>query len=504
MKKNRIVRLFLCASVLLLFPLPGLFCQSEESISDEDEPVADFGLSVEKAVSVKGSAGGGFPGDFYGDFSAVSTDDENPFEVSFSHSSRNGFGTHEAADGYFCTATEFSAEKTFSLDAFAVTAGGSYRRNGTGLQDRSPCFFDVHSQNIAGSVFAQREFAGGFSLRAGTGGNWYSRYAGVRSKECSFSSYEKRAGVFSLAPEAEFLWKGKSLSAGVRSRINFEAACGSFIFSGAERVFRADASVFAGWNIGMASFSACGGAVFGTETGSSNSCIPFFSAGVSFQDSGSSEQSFFMEICGGLDSRLVPFSEAEERFAFSVLGMLPGETTDWFASARIRFPVSGAFSVRAASYFRKTAFGNGEWEADYGKKTEAGLFSVRPEERTLFQTDAGVHYSWNNFSFGAGCKTNWLHVPSDEFRVSVTASLSFDSETGKQGFSVCAEEFISSDSDKCPVLGGTAWHSFSPSFSAAVRMSDVLKLFSRTDREYRETGYLVRSGSAEIFARFSF
>lgn len=507
MKRNRAAQHFLCALVFLLFPLCGVFSQTE--ISDEAasdfEPVADFSLLPETTATVRGSAGGGFPGDFFGDFSVSGGTEENPFAVSFSHSSRNGFGTHEAADGYFCTATLFSAEKTVSAGAFSVTAGGAYRRNGTGLQDRSPCFFDVQSQNVSGTVFVKRNFSGGFSVRAGTGGAWYSRYAGIRGDGGSYSRHEKKAGVFLLEPEAEFSWKGSRFWAGANSRMSLEAAAGSFVSSGTEQIFRADASVFAGLRAGIAEISVQGGAACGNETGSKSGFIPFFSAGIMFQEEErAGAQSFSAELRGGLDSRLALFSETEERFAFSALGTLPGETTDWFAAARVQLPVPGGFSVCAKTCFRKTAFGNGAWEADYRRKSEAGLFSLRERERTLFTTGAELCYFWNSFTFGIGWNENWIHVPSDEFRASVDGSLSFSSEDGKLGFCVCAQEFISSVSDKWPVLGGGVQYAFSPSFSASVSLRDMLKLFSGKDREYMETGYLVRAGSAEILARFSF
>ena len=50
------------------------------SSGSEEEPVADFFFGEKKNVYAQGILGGGFPGDFIGDFSVYKTSSSNPFK----------------------------------------------------------------------------------------------------------------------------------------------------------------------------------------------------------------------------------------------------------------------------------------------------------------------------------------------------------------------------------------------------------------------------------------
>ena len=87
---------------------------SEENISYDEEPIADFSFGEAKTIFAQGLVGGGFPGDFIGDFSVYKSIGENPFKIEFSHFSKNGYGKHKAGDGFFNSSTRLFAEKTIT------------------------------------------------------------------------------------------------------------------------------------------------------------------------------------------------------------------------------------------------------------------------------------------------------------------------------------------------------------------------------------------------------
>ena len=66
------------------------------------------------------------------------------------------------------------------------------------------------------------------------------------------------------------------------------------------------------------------------------------------------------------------------------------------------------------------------------------------------------------------------------------------------------QENIEFDADKCPLLGGEFYYSIKESIRFSFELSDAIKMFAGRDREFMKTDYLVRAGSASLFAKFYF
>lgn len=476
----------------------------EENLIFAEEPVADFSFGEAKSIFAQGLIGGGFPGDFIGDFSVYKSIGENPFKIEFSHLSKNGYGKHKAGDGFFDSSTNLFAEKTVTVENTDFIFSGSYKKNETGLQSRSPFFHGLNSQAAFGNFSIKKNFRHGFAFDSKTGGSWYNRYAGISDSEIDFLKQEKNVDALYLNQGLSFSWSGKKFYFGLDGTLDYGTFIGNFDSAEIEKIFRAETSAFAGWENDFLEISASGGIAGGNETGTKNP-IPFFNAGISFAGKDSPLQnSFSFDIQGGLDTHLNFISALEEKYKFSQLLSLPSETSDWFINAKVSIPVFKFASVYSSAEFRKTAFENGAWEASYDSKETSGIFKIAPSNRTLFSTDSGFSYLWNVFVLSAGWKSYWIHVPSDEFRNYISTSISFDSKDKNWGFSVSLQENIEFDADKCPLLGGEFYYSIKESIRFSFELSDAIKMFAGRDREFMKTDYLVRAGSASLFAKFYF
>lgn len=477
---------------------------AEENVTFDEEPVADFSFGEAKSIFAQGLVGGGFPGDFIGDFSVYKSIGENPFKIEFSHLSKNGYGKHKAGDGFFDSKTRLFAEKTITAKNTDFIIGGEYKKNETGLQSASPFFYDLNSQEAFGNFSVRKNFSHGFEFESKTGGSWYNRYAGIADGENDFLKQEKNIDVVYLNQNLNFFWSGKNFFIDLNGRLDYGTLAGKFDSVEIENIFRAEASASAGWKNDFLEISASGGIAGGNEMGTKNS-IPFFDAGISFAGKDSPlKNTFSFEVRGGLDTYLNSLSELENKYKFSKLFSLPSETSDWFVNAKISVPVSKFASIYSSAEFRKTAFENGTWEAAYDSKTTSGIFEIASSDRTLFSTDSGFSYLWNVFTLSAGWKSHWIHVPSDEFKNYISTSVSFDSKEKSWGFSISLQEDIDSDSDKCPLLGGEVYYNVKDSIKLSFELSDAIKLFAGKDREFMGTDYLVRAGCASLFAKFYF
>lgn len=117
-----------------------------------------FLLERQRQFFAQGLVGGGFPGDFIGDFSVYKSIGENPFKIEFSHLSKNGYGKHKAGDGFFNSSTRLFAEKTITAKSTDFVIGGEYKKNEIGLQSVSPFFYDLNSQEAFGNFFCKKKF----------------------------------------------------------------------------------------------------------------------------------------------------------------------------------------------------------------------------------------------------------------------------------------------------------------------------------------------------------
>src|SRR5574344_1671589 len=148
-------------------PLPELPDAQSDEVSNE--PEADLTSTSNRNVYAEGLIGGGYPGFFSGDFSVYKSSGDNPFRLRFSHESANGYGAHEAADGFFDSTTELSGNKQITFKNAVLNFGAAYNTITNGMQSLSPCFFDNTQQNVNSMNSITWKLPYGFGIELGVG-----------------------------------------------------------------------------------------------------------------------------------------------------------------------------------------------------------------------------------------------------------------------------------------------------------------------------------------------
>lgn len=483
---------------------PKLPSQRISYENEETEEEADFFSGENKNIYAKGIVGGGFPGDFIGDFSVYKSSNIDPFRIEFSHFSRNGYGKHSAADGYFDNGTKIYAEKSFRIANSDLTFGGRYDRAGTGLQKISDHFYDMISQKVSG-VFLFDYFFGdsGFEFFSETESYWYNRYSGITT-DGDFLKQERNINVFWMEPGFIFSWYNKGFSAGLECNFQVESFLGKHDYANVDELFRVDATLFTGYESDIVTAFTRGGIAGGTKIGEGRTIVPSFITGAEVRVPFSNGNSLVVGANGGLETRHEEFSVLERKYKFAQMTTLTEETSDWFVNSKIVLPLFELISFNSSLEFKKTAFDNYLIEADYSTKKTCGVFGFKAEDRTQVTTDNGVSIKYNIFTLRGGWRAHWNYVPSNEYRHSVDASIAFDDEYKRFGFSAGVIESVDKKSDKLPNLYSNFYLNIKKSIKLSLEVNDAIKLFAQKDREYVESGYLVRAGSVTFLTSFSF
>lgn len=471
---------------------------------DGAEPEANFFTGENKNVYAQGLVGGGFPGDFIGDFSVFKDSNTDPFRIEFSHFSRNGYGKHTAGDGYFDNGTKLYAEKSFHAIESDLTIGGRYDRCCTGLQGLNAYFYDMNSQKVSGVFLFDHYFGdSGFEFYSESEAYWYNRYSGIIN-DGNFLKQEKNVNVFYTDPGFVFSWYNKGFSAGLECNFQLETFIGKHDEVITDEIFRGDATLFTGYESDLVTAFLRGGIAGGTEIGYERNVVPSFSTGAEVRTPLSNGRKLVIGLNGGLETNHEQFSVLERKYKFAQMTSLTKESSDWFANSKIVIPLFDSITLNSGIEFKKTAFDNYAWEGDYSTRKPCGVFGFKPYDRILFTTDNGLTVKYGIFTLRGGWRAHWKHVPSNEYRHSVEGSIAYDDEFERWGFSAGVVESIDTKSDKCPNLRGNVYLNIKKSMRLSLEMEDAIKLFSRKDREYVESGYLVRAGSVTFLSRFFF
>lgn len=485
--------------------MPKLPGEKKSGDDDSAEPVADFFTGENKNVYAQGLVGGGFPGDFIGDISVYKVSNVDPFRIDFSHFSRNGYGKHRAGNGFFDNGTKLYAEKSFRAISSDFTVGGRYDRSGTGLQGQSPNFHDLNSQKVTGCFLFDHAFGdSGFEFFSETESYWYNRYSGIYN-DGSFKKQERKSDVVFTQPEFTFSWYYKGFSAGLECNFSYESFVGRITHVDTDDIMRASGTLFTAFENDFVTAFTKGGIAGGTEMGEDRNVIPHFSTGAEVRfPLKSTGKKIVIGVNGGLETRHEEFADLERKYKFATLISIPTESTDWFGNAKLVIPLGNVFTLNSGVEFKKTAYDNGIWEADYETEKNGKVYGFKRIERTLVTTDSGLTFKSGIFTLHGGWRAHWKHVPSNEYRHSIEGTVSIDDEDERWGFSAGAVESVDKKSDKCPDLRASIYYNIRKILRLSLEMQDGIKLFSRKDRKYAGTDYLVRAGSVTFLSRFYF
>ena len=477
------------------------------SVSEKDSTDVDaVKNAVEtKDVYVEGLAGGGFPGFYIGDFSIYRQSGMNPFKISFSHKSSNGFAGNSLTDGFFQKNTEIGAQKTFSDKTKKLDLSANYSSFNDGLQSNVSSISDVSKEELDVKVAYSHDFKNNLYLIADFGGDWYNRFACIVDKnENQIEPFEKYISVLHFSPKVDFYWANQNLKLGLSAAGGFQVDANDSV-GGEKAASRGSASLDFLWTYNFLKLNANLGVVFGNQIGYMPVIVPFsLGMNLSFPTSLSSRK-VYLELLGGCRSEESLVSTLEKKYRFSVFSELPAETSDWFASVSFMLPIKDIFTLNFNSDFLKTAFGNGNWIPNYNDESTLrfGQYVCKNEETAQFNTKLDFSAKFKIANISASWKSFWIDVPACEVKNSIVASINVQSESARWGANGSFAMALASGEDFTPDIELSAFVRLSSAVRLAVSATDIVKLLSGKERVYAGK-YIEQSGSVCVFAKFFF
>lgn len=477
----------------------------------------DVSASVSSAAAVKdvyaeGEAGGGYPGYFTGDFAVYRALGDKPFSIRFSHESADGFGSRSASDGYFLRSTAVSVTQAFIGASARGDFSASYNTQNDGLQSQSVSFYDTTRHTLACSADGLWKLPHGFSLGTGAAGDWYNRQSGIPVNAASADDAENGASIISFSPYVKSLWTMNGFSLGLMAQYEMQSNFGkddALVASGgsgsSQSTHRGEFTFKAGWKNDTVNLFGNAGIVCGTETGSPVIVVPWTVGTELNFTTPASARPVTVSAKGGVDSYQKKYRSLETDYVFSVLQLIPSETTDWYGTVLASVPVKDVFTLNGEASYRKTAFGNGVWEPLYGETASAaGLYFYEQNKRSSFDTKAGVSAVIGMLTLDGSWNSYWIHVPAACDPQNFIMSATLQSSDARWITGASCRFALGSSADKVPDISGNASVRLSPSIRLAVELDDIVKLVTNKTRAYAGTDYQTKSGHGVLLIKFQF
>lgn len=487
--------------------------------------------SAEKSVYIEGLLGGSYPSSFSGDFSVYKNSGDAPFLLRFKHESVYGYGQKKAGDGFFDSNTILHGEKKFVLNNFDFKLDADYDFASYGLQSKSQAFYDLNMQTISTNDYALWNLPHGFSLKLNFDGELYTRYGGSKNSSVveNLLAQESNVSVLNLAPGFNAAWSNEFLNFDFSAEYDLETFASQTQFSSSSSISSTSAaeSELSSANStklihrGEFNFStsyiysneetfnhlnltALGGLVVGNEIGSVLPVIPRGILNISYEKKfGSALRAFSVNASGGLDSYLEKFSDLEKKFKFTTQKFLPSETSIYFVDINSSIPILNSFTLDFDANLKKSLWSNGFWETSYSKHSESALYSLNRFDDFCLSSEFSLSYAFNIFIIELDYKSNWIHLPSNEYPHFVNLRFSYDSDDSLWGFEFEAGEGLGLN-DYVPIINAGAYYRLKNSIRLALELNDAVKLFSGKNRIWSSSIYEKSSGNLTFLIKFFF
>lgn len=473
-----------------------------------------------KDIYAEGELGAGYPFYFKGDFSIYRASGNSPFEIDFNHESAEGFAGEKSKEGYFARNTSVRGKKSFFGEYGKHSLEAEYKMSDDGLQLNSDAYSDMVKHTIWGKAGSDWETDRGLLISYGADAAWFNRYGEVMKDSSTSGDYLDSTKILDLNPYIGAGWKGYGFKAMFTTFYEFQANLDKSDnlykaedSSSAESSHRAKFDLDLSWQNDFLELGAEGALIVGSEIGSKD-VVPAFTLKTDFKTESFTDDRFItIALRGGLDSYQSKIRELENKYKFAALPAIPTETTDWFAKIDLTVPVLTSFEAKGGLEFRKTAFGNGVWTANYSRSSlisilngsgTSGIYAIRPEERTEFDTYLGFYADFSSLKAGAEWKSFWNDVPALEDAQKIKLSLEYQTLDAKWNLGTSTAIAFGKNADSCPDISGWAGVRLAPALSLAFEVNDVIKLFSGKSRDYAHSDYISTSGNAVLLVKFQF
>ena len=476
-----------------------------------------------KDIYAEGELGAGYPFYFKGDFSIYRASGNSPFEIDFNHESAEGFAGEKSKEGYFARNTSVRGKKSFFGEYVKHALEAEYKMSDDGLQLKSDSYSDMVKHTIWGKAGSDWETDRGVLISYGADAAWFNRYGEIMKDSTTSGNFLDSTKILDLNPYIGAGWNGYGFKAMFTTFYEFQAnldtsdnlykAADS---SSSESSHRAKFNLDLSWHNDFIEVGAEGALIVGSEIGSKD-VVPAFTLKTDFKTESFTDDRFItIALRGGLDSYQAKIRDLENKFKFAVVPAIPTETTDWFTKLDLTVPILTSFEAKTGFEFRKTAFDNGVWTANYsdsrilsttrtdGTIHRFGLYSITPEDRTEFDTYLGFYADFSSFKAGAEWKSFWNDVPALDDAQKIKLSLEYQTLDAKWNLGTSTAIAFGKDSDSCPDISGWAGVRLAPALSLAFEVNDVIKLFSGNSRAYAHSDYITTSGNAVLLVKFQF
>ncbi len=418
-------------------------------------------------------AGGGYPGVFTGSFSFYRPAGKSPFNFNFSHESVYGYGRHTASEGYYDSETVLSGEGQFFIsDRLSFHLSGGYRTVSDGMQGKSSLYQGAMLQKFGINSSINWALPSDITLQGKLDGVFANQFLNF-AKYVPDGSYTGM-NVLTIIPGFSFGWSTDTFSLRADALYTFDS-----LFQPEKKMnHRGDFSLTASYELSAVQFGASAGAV----VSSSDKFLFPFSAVISVDI----PDIISASVKGGLKTSRGDVFSLLYRQPYLSLPVLPGEESDWFASASVHAPVLPGLYIEAAADFAKTAFGNGLLVSDYeaygaSANTETGLFSPVIWDRTSFVTSVSAGYTISLVTVSGGWRGHWFDVnrltPAQQLFLRVSAG----SSAGKWGAD--AGVYAGLDWNYIPEVNISGFYEITKTTRLSAEIVDVLPLIMQKDRK---------------------
>lgn len=340
---------------------------------EPEEPVEELEeVPVKSNLTAWGYVGAGWPGHFYGTVNLFNFGEENSF-LNMSYFSMDNDKDFKA-DGE----TSFSSKNqkhTFNLKGTFLDNEKDFQN----LYDASSYNRKQGTLNFDYSVSLPK----GFAINTGLQGDYYSRTM----------AKENLGHFMDLNPKFQGRWDYKDFGLWLDGDYLLTTGFDSMNHRGYTGLGLM-------WENDYVTLEADGGAVFGTNIGENKVLVPFKGLANAHFPLGFTDYDMGITLEGGMESTGGNNITAEQMNDFCASSNLLSETSDWYGSLSVFVSLKSLFSLTINGEYRKTAFGNGIWQADTRDSSLVkGLYGFEAKNRQLIKLSETGAFNSGNWEF---------------------------------------------------------------------------------------------------------
>ncbi|OJF76708.1 MAG: hypothetical protein BKP49_05995 [Treponema sp. CETP13] len=461
--------------------LPVLSDGTDEKIALE-AIVQESNNNDNSPIYLEGIIGGGYPGIFIGNFNVSQTIGDNPFSLSFLHEAINGYGSHNASEGYNNSETSLSGVKTFTLsDKLAINGTALYNTSTWGLQSKSSYFYNMSRQYIGGTGTMSYQINDVVQLQTTLDASYDNRFAGftVEVPDTVLTG----PNLFTVAPKLNASIEKGNFLIDFSGSYKF-ASMDSSVDSNDDIMHHADinADVSYLFNDLFTLVGGVGGSF--TDPAISSVVVPFYIGGII-------EKPFLtLTAKGGLHSTQTDIAALQELYPYVQFEKVPTEESKWFGLLDAQIPFMQKYVTIINVEFNKTAFGNETLWPDYTTQNASGLYDSAYYDVTELITKMAFSAQFNKIGSTIGWEGNWLDKIEGTNTHEVYTDISYTT-ADKKG-SLQLELVQSIISFEVPQISFSSFYQFAKPFQLELSLEDIVYLFTGDDRliagEYCDQG----------------